>query len=224
MHYLKRAIGTLVVVAIMVVAGAVAFSLSSGAWMVTPVLSGSMRPGFSVGGVVVSQRVPISQITVRDVIVFENPIKRTEEMIHRIIKLTRVPGGGIKIKTQGDANPIPDPWTVTIRTKFVYRIRWSLPLLGYVAVAYQNHRGILVLVAGLLLVLVAAGTWRTSGARKRTRETVVTPGEDGGDGLGDAGARPALELVGLDLETFETAVQRAHAGVTPRTPTGEGSS
>lgn len=171
----KKAVAALVVLAILTGAGVVAISLSRGTWMVTPVLSGSMRPGFSVGGVVVSQRVPISDIDVRDVIVFENPIERTEQMIHRIIKLTRLPGGAIKIRTQGDANPVPDPWTVVIRTRFVYRIRWSLPLLGYVAVAYQNHRGVLVALAGLLLVLVALGTWLTAGSRKKAEAGTATP-------------------------------------------------
>lgn len=163
----KRAIASVMVLAVLAGVGFVALSLARGTWMVTPVLSGSMRPGFSVGGVVVSERVPLKDVAVRDVIVFQNPIKRTEQMIHRIVKLTREPGGAIKIKTKGDANPVPDPWTVVIHTRDVYRIRWSLPLLGYVAVAYQNYRGIFIGVAGLLLLLVAAGTWRTSGSGRK---------------------------------------------------------
>ncbi len=173
--YVKTTISTILLLAVLAGAGFVALSLVRGTWMVTPVLSGSMRPGFSVGGVVVSQRVPLNDIAVRDVIVFQNPIKPTEQMIHRIIKLTRLPSGAIKIKTQGDANPVPDPWTVKITTRFVYRIRWSVPLVGYVAIAYQNHRGILLAVAGLLLLLVAAGTWRKSGSKKEDTAPDDTP-------------------------------------------------
>jgi signal peptidase len=114
-----------------------------------------MRPGFTVGGVVISQRVPVSELAVRDVIVFHNPNKPSEEMVHRIVQMTKGPDGQLLIKTQGDANPVRDPWTLTIRGNSVYKVRWSLPLLGYVAVAYQNHRGIALLVAGFLLILVA---------------------------------------------------------------------
>lgn len=188
--YVKQTVATVVVLAILAGVGFVALSLARGTWMVTPVLSGSMRPGFSVGGVVVSQREPLKDIAVRDVIVFQNPIKRTEQMVHRIIKLTRLPDGAIKIKTQGDANPIPDPWTVEIRTRFVYRIRWSLPLLGYVAVAYQNHRGVLLAAAGLLLLLVAAGVFVKSGSKKRATERAPAPAA-----AKAGGARPAPVLV-----------------------------
>ena len=144
-----------VVLAILGAAGVGAWALEQGTWAVNPVLSGSMRPGFTVGGVVISQRVPVSELAVRDVIVFRNPNKPSEEMVHRIVQMTKGTDGQLLIKTQGDANPVRDPWTLTIRGTSVYKVRWSLPLLGYVAVAYQNHRGIASLVAGFVLILVA---------------------------------------------------------------------
>lgn len=150
--------------------GFVALSLFRGTWMVTPVLSGSMRPGFSVGGVVISERTPLKDITVRDVIVFQNPYKHTEQMIHRIIKLTRESGGSIKIKTKGDDNPIADPWTILIKTRYVYQIKASVPLIGYFAVAYQDNRGLFVMVAGLLLLSVPGGLWLRSRAERQAEE------------------------------------------------------
>ena len=217
-HYVKSTIATIVVVAILAGAGFVALSLARGTWMVTPVLSGSMRPGFSVGGVVVSQRVPLKDIAVRDVIVFQNPILRTEQMIHRIIKLTRLPGGAIKIKTQGDATPIPDPWTVEIRTRDVYRIRWSLPLLGYVAVAYQNHKGILLAVAGVLLLLVAAGTWFRSESKKKVAEQGDAPVPVGAEGAEGGSVRPAPLFAEGAPSTFEYTVRQAQLATAA--PTG----
>jgi signal peptidase I len=151
----KKALAMVFVLAILGTAGISAWALARGSWAVNPVLSGSMRPGFTVGGVVISQRVPVSQIAVRDVIVFHNPNKPSEEMVHRIVQMTKGPDGQLLIKTQGDANPVRDPWTLTLRGSSVYKVRWSLPLLGYVAVAYQNHRGIALLVAGFVLILVA---------------------------------------------------------------------
>jgi signal peptidase I len=151
----KKALAMVTVLAILGAAGIGAWALAQGSWSVNPVLSGSMRPGFTVGGVVISQRIPVSQLAVRDVIIFHNPNKPSEEMVHRIVQLTKGPDGQLLIKTQGDANPVPDPWTLTIRGNSIYKVRWSLPLLGYVAVAYQNHRGVALLAAGFVLILVA---------------------------------------------------------------------
>lgn len=153
--FMKKTVLMALVLAILGSAGIGAWALAQGSWSVNPVLSGSMRPGFTVGGVVISQRIPVSQLAVRDVIVFHNPNKPSEEMVHRIVQMTKGSNGQLLIKTQGDANPVRDPWTLTIRGNSVYKVRWSLPLLGYVAVAYQNHRGDALLAAGFLLILVA---------------------------------------------------------------------
>ncbi|MGC1238340.1 MAG: signal peptidase I [Acidimicrobiales bacterium] len=150
----KKALAMAFVLAILGSVGIGAWALAQGSWAVNPVLSGSMRPGFTVGGAVISQRIPVSELAVRDVIIFHNPNKPSEEMVHRIVQMTKGPNGQLLIKTQGDANPVPDPWTLTIRGS-VYKVRWSLPLLGYGAVAYQNHRGVVLLVAGFVLILVA---------------------------------------------------------------------
>lgn len=151
----KRTVAMVLVLAIIGAAGIGVWALVQGTWAVNPVLSGSMRPGFTVGGVVISQRVPVSELAVRDVIVFHNPNKPSEEMVHRIVQMTKGSDGQLLIKTQGDANPVRDPWTLTVRGNSVYKVRWSLPLIGYAAVAFQNHRGVALLVAGFLLILVA---------------------------------------------------------------------
>ena len=126
--------------------------------MVTPVLSGSMRPGLAVGGVVISQRVPVDSLAVRDVIVFADPYKPSEQIVHRIVRITKNKSGQLQFNTQGDANMVRDPWTITIRGNDVYRVRWTVPLLGYVANSYQNHRGDYLLGAGIVLILIAVST------------------------------------------------------------------
>jgi signal peptidase len=169
----KKALAMAFVLTILATAGVGAWALGQGTWAVNPVLSGSMRPGFTVGGVVISQRIPVSQLAVRDVIVFHNPNNPSEEMVHRIVQITKGSDGQLLIKTQGDANPVRDPWTLTIRGNAVYKVRWSLPLLGYVAVAYQNNRGIALLVAGFVLILVAFST-----VIRQRRGTKSPPPED----------------------------------------------
>ena len=171
----KKVLAMVFVLAILGTAGISVWALSQGSWAINPVLSGSMRPGFTVGGVVISQRIPVSELAVRDVIVFKNPNKPSEEMVHRIVQMTKGGDGQLSIKTQGDANPVLDPWTLTIRGSSVYKVRWSLPLLGYVAVAYQNHRGTSELVAGFLLILIALSIVIR---QRRSAKTPPAEGED----------------------------------------------
>jgi len=197
---LRATIGTIMLLVVLVLVGIVTVTLVRGTWMVTPVLSGSMRPGFSVGGVVISERVPVSSLAVRDVIVFQRPDRPSEQVVHRIVQLTDGGSGQLRINTQGDANTVRDPWTLTIRGSSAYRVRWSLPLLGYVAVAFQDHRGQTLLIAGLILIAIAVFTLRASHSRDgRSGEE-----EQGSDGPGDTGL-PAGEgvLHGSELSELD---------------------
>jgi signal peptidase I len=143
---------------VIVILGSAAFAglaLFRGSWMVTPVLSGSMRPGLPVGGVAISQRVPVSSLADREVIVFRSPVNPSEQVVHRIVKLDHTGSGQVLINTQGDANMARDPWTLTIQGHSAYRVRWSIPLVGYAAVAFQNDRGFVLLGVGTVLIAMA---------------------------------------------------------------------
>ncbi|HET6874879.1 MAG TPA: hypothetical protein VFH70_08880, partial [Acidimicrobiales bacterium] len=102
------------------------------------------------------------------VIVFQRPDKPSVQMVHRIIQITPGKSGQLEIKTQGDANNAPDPWTLTIRQPYVYRVRWSLPLVGYGVVAFQNHRAYLLLGAGIVALLVGASVLREKNRDEQT--------------------------------------------------------
>ena len=123
--------------------------------MVTPILSGSMRPGLPVAGVAISQRVPVSSLADREVIVFRSPVNPSEQVVHRIVKLGHTESGQVLINTQGDANMARDPWTLTIQGHSAYRVRWSVPLVGYVAIAFQNNRELVLIGVGAVLVGIA---------------------------------------------------------------------
>jgi signal peptidase len=163
----RTGIWSLIVVVVLAALGFAVFSVLSGAWMLTPILSGSMRPGLPVGGVAVSERVPASSLAVRDVIVFQNPVNPDVTMVHRIIQLNLNSSGQAVVKTQGDANTIPDPWTATLRGKDVYVVQFTLPLLGYPAV-YTNH-GVDLMVGGVIILLVVVGTVLTRERRATGR-------------------------------------------------------
>ncbi len=168
----RRSVVTVATLAVLVAVLIGALALANGSWEVNPILSGSMRPGLSVGGVVISERVPVSQLVLRDVIVFQEPNNPATQIVHRIIKMTKSKSGEILINTQGDANNAPDPWTLTIKGEYAYRARWTLPLLGYVAVAYENNRGLFLLGAGV--VLIAAGASTVLSSRRRGLEPAAS--------------------------------------------------
>lgn len=129
-----------------------AVAVGSGQWQVRPVLSGSMRPGFPIGGVVVTERVPLSSLRVGEVAVFHPPGSSSVTYVHRIISL-RPSRGAVVVRTKGDANLYPDPWTLKLHGKWAYQARFALPLLGYPAVWVHSPAGkrILIVIAGTLL-------------------------------------------------------------------------
>ena len=109
-------------------------------------------------------------------IIFNDPNKASEQIVHRIVRISKNSSGQLQFNTQGDANTVRDPWTITIRGNDVYRVRWSVPLLGYVANSYQRHRGDYLLGAGIVLILIAVTTvLGTSEGRRRRRAQQATP-------------------------------------------------
>jgi signal peptidase len=175
-RWLRTLVAYVLLLAVLGAAGICAFALVQGTWQVTPVLSGSMRPGFSVGGAVISQRVAVDSLHVRDVIIFNDPLKPSEQIVHRIVRISKNSSGQLLFNTQGDANNVRDPWTLAIKGDYVYKVRWSVPLLGYVANNYQNHHGDYLLGAGIVLILIAITTvLETRPERRRRRAQQATP-------------------------------------------------
>lgn len=131
------------------------YQVASGRWHATPVLSGSMRPGLQPGDVVITQRVPITDLQVRDVVVFHPPNEGDRLTVHRIVKLT-ANGGTTAITTWGDANPIADPVVSSLSGTTAYRVVRVVPLVGYPAVWLQNgSRGMLAIGLGVILLIAA---------------------------------------------------------------------
>jgi len=95
-------------------AGICAFALVQGTWQVTPV-SRQHATWLAVGGAVISQRVAVDSLHVRDVIIFNDPFKPTEQIVHRIVRISKSSSGQLLFNTQGDANNVRDPWTLTIK-------------------------------------------------------------------------------------------------------------
>lgn len=171
-HPVRRWMGRALLAAVIGLVGIAVAAVLSGRYQVRPVLSGSMRPGLPVGGVVITHRVPVAALQVRDVVVLHRPDRPRELFVHRLVSLARGPAG-LVARTRGDANDAPDPWTVTLRGTTAYRAVFSVPLLGYVAVWAHGPTGReTLLVVGLLLV-AGAGAGRLT--RRRSAQVVEDP-------------------------------------------------
>lgn len=199
------------------------YQTASGHWHATPVLSGSMRPGLQPGDVVVTQRVPISDLHVRDVIVFHPPNEPQRQTVHRIVKL-RVRNGTTSVTTRGDANTINDPTVTALGGTTAYRVVRVVPLVGYPAVWLSGGRhGLLVIGLGLVLLVCAVVTLLRPEAPRKGRR-VVEPEGDGEDAESvavpavpaDAGQSSSIGLslleVGTDTRTGPAAGGRRKQG------------
>lgn len=157
LRFVLSAIGVLLVSSLLLVGVLVL----SGGWQIRPILSGSMKPGFSVGGVAITQRVPIGELKLREVAVFHPPSQPQVDYIHRIISLKRS-ATGLVIQTAGDNNTSPDPWTLYASGKYAYVVRFTLPLVGYAAIWVHSPGGreVILIGAGLLaLTLLISAFW-----------------------------------------------------------------
>ncbi|MHB1594981.1 MAG: signal peptidase I [Streptosporangiaceae bacterium] len=174
MHVAVR-LASLTVLALMVCSVAViAAAVVSGRWQIRPVLSGSMSPTLPVGGVVVTERVPLTDLGVGTIAVFHPPFQPTITYVHRIISI-RHSHGRLLIRTKGDANIYPDPWTLSVRGRWAYVVRDSLPWVGYAAVWIHSAQGrALSLLASGLLASVLVGLVMLE--RRRTAATSGTGG------------------------------------------------
>ena len=164
----RQGLTVLAVAAMVAVVSVVAVAVSTGRWRIEPILSGSMRPGFPVGGVVVAERVPLSTLAVRDVVLFQPPGFEGAMDMHRVIWISRR-GSVTLLRTKGDNNSVPDPWTVRLTGKTIYEARFSLPFVGYAAVWLRSGPGRRDMGLAGAGVVLALGSTAAIGARTRRR-------------------------------------------------------
>jgi signal peptidase len=107
------------------------------------VLSNSMQPTTSAGDVAITQAVPVGSVRVGDVVAFMPP-GNAQVVMHRVSSVR-----GAVITTKGDANPVEDPWHVTLTGPTAYRLIAVVPALGWLT---ELQRPVLLL-AGLLVGL-----------------------------------------------------------------------
>ena len=132
------------------------------------VLSGSMRPTFDAGDIVVATPARVSDLRSGDIIVYLAPPPNSAVVSHRIVSV-RPDGDSVLVQTRGDANPVADPWTARLPAGTAWRVRYVVPRLGRVLNWLQHGplRPVILFGCPVLLALcLLVWIWRPA-PRKR---------------------------------------------------------
>jgi signal peptidase I len=148
------ALRVVLVVALLALAG-LGLGPRTGAYRTLTVLSGSMRPLFGAGDVVIATPEPTRDLKVGQVITYSIPVGDHHVETHRVIRILKH-GAHPVIWTKGDANPIRDPWTARLAQPTVWRQRWVIPYAGYLVMWLREPalRTLLVVLTPLFLAMV----------------------------------------------------------------------
>jgi signal peptidase len=142
------------------------------------VLSGSMRPTFSPGDMVVVVPEPVSAVRVGQVISYQVPVGIHQVETHRIVKILQG-GAHPTVQTQGDANNYHDPWTAKLEGNTAWRMVAVVPHFGYVVnfLRGRSLQMVAIFVApALLALLLLAEIWGFGGGESESQ-----PEPEGGD-------------------------------------------
>ncbi|MHA7263998.1 signal peptidase I [Arthrobacter sp. TMN-37] len=163
-----RALGMIAAIAVTMVClvvGVVAPLLHIG---FSPVLTGSMRPTYAPGDLLISAPQDVTDLRPGQIVVFIPP-GESVPFSHRITAVAGTPAQPV-LTTKGDANPAPDHWRATLEQAQVPVVVASVPAAGTVLLWIQNpvQRALLTAALGLM-VTGAAVLWIL-------REPTASPG------------------------------------------------
>ncbi len=145
------------------------------------ITGGSMSGSIEKGSVVFEDRVPVEDLAVGDVITYLPPADSgvTNLVTHRIVDVTE--GTQRTFRTQGDANPDPDPWTFSLAEGTQPVVRYSVPWVGHAVLALADRDTRMIVVGApaaaiaLLSLLELAGALRGEAGDARRRREVSAP-------------------------------------------------
>jgi signal peptidase len=135
-----------------------------------PVLSPSMEPTFHPGDLVITKPEPATDIKVGQIVALPVPSSPGQRYVHRIISVKTKDGLPL-VRTQGDANPAPEPFAMRIDSASVPRVVATVPYLGRLSILLQHSKTRLVVTA-ITLTAILLAAWRVlAGARLAPRES-----------------------------------------------------
>jgi signal peptidase len=95
---------------------------------VSPVLTGSMRPAYAPGDVIITRPVNVHSLRPGDIAVFVPP-GESSAYAHRLTSVTNK-NGSVVVTTRGDANQAADPWHAKLNGSTVPKVVGTLPAVG----------------------------------------------------------------------------------------------
>lgn len=138
---------------------------------VRAVLTGSMRPNYGPGAVLLTQRIPVATVKTGMIVLFVPPGEHSE-FAHRITSVTGQRNSPI-ITTKGDANTSADPWHARLVTPYANQVIGSLPAVGRMMVAIRGTGQIVLAVLGGIVAAWAGTRWVFSPRRTSRRNAPV---------------------------------------------------
>jgi signal peptidase len=119
------------------------------------ITSGSMTGSYDRGSVVFDKVVPVADLEVGDAITYTPPPGSgpSGRITHRIVWIGSDQFGRQALRTKGDANPAPDPWTFTLDGATQARVAFHVPYVGYLLsfLAIRQARMVLIGLPALLI-------------------------------------------------------------------------
>jgi signal peptidase len=124
------------------------------------ITGGTMAPAIDRGSVVLERDVPVSDLRVGDVVTFDPPT--ASEVAGPVTsRIVAIEAGAAR--TQADASPHPDPWSLVLDEPTQDRVVLALPYVGYLYLILGRLEpwiGTAVILVGALALAFAAGRGR----------------------------------------------------------------
>jgi signal peptidase len=119
--------------------------------------SGSMRPAIQAGDLLVTRSEPAATIRPGQVVSFIDPGLNGKLVTHRVLE-AHASGRNIAVVTRGDANPVPETWSIA-RNASVGELVFRVPEIGRL-VAWTSTRWARTALLALMALIVSTATLR----------------------------------------------------------------
>jgi signal peptidase len=134
------------------------------------VLSGSMRPTFAPGDLIVVTPERVGDVRVGQMISYHVPVGDHHVQTHRVIAVVRRNDQTL-VRTKGDANNAADPWLARLHGGTAWQVRAVVPKAGWGIVWLRSPRVRMLAVFVVPFLLALFGLWRIWRAPGGTNET-----------------------------------------------------
>lgn len=118
----------------------------------------SMSGSIAKGSLAFERPVPVDELEVGDVITYLPPADSgvTDLVTHRIVSARPGESGDLVFRTQGDANPDPDPWKFSLTGQTQPVVTHTVPVVGHAFIALADRETRMTIVgvpAGLVALM-----------------------------------------------------------------------